>query len=93
MWKSFNNIISGINESVRGKTSCWILIYLRITMISTLYQTKLSIKFLVRLQHNAKQKRAETLKLNKTLKNYIADTYIEESVGTFAQTFTGSTIS
>ena len=78
MWKSFNNIISRINESVRGKTSRWILIYLRITTISTLHQMKLSIKFLIRLQHNAKQKWAETLKLNKTLKNYIADTYIAE---------------
>ena len=52
MWKSFNNIISGINESVRGKTSHWILIYLRITTISTLHQTKLSINFLIRLQHH-----------------------------------------
>ena len=30
-----HNIIIGINESVRGKTSRWILIYLRITTIST----------------------------------------------------------
>ena len=35
---------------MRGKPSHWILIYLRITTISALHQTKLSIKFFVRLQ-------------------------------------------
>ena len=54
MWPPvfWTNIIIGINESVRGKTSHWILIYLRITTISTLHQTKLSINFLIRLHNN-----------------------------------------